>query len=108
VKFLASRAFQPGNIFGILKALYHLLIFLNRQNYRYGFTIARNNFRFSVSQLAIELHVSVKTIETHEMRIKGKLALGSAAELREKAREWMAKSALNLMRRHPEREPQMR
>jgi hypothetical protein len=48
VKFLASRAFQPGNIFGILKALDHLLIFLNRQNYRYGFTIARNNFRFSV------------------------------------------------------------
>jgi hypothetical protein len=48
VKFLASRAFQPGNIFGILKALYHLLIFLNRQNYRYGFAIARNNFRFSV------------------------------------------------------------
>jgi DNA-binding NarL/FixJ family response regulator len=63
---------------------------------------------FSVSQLAIELHVSVKTIETHEMRIKGKLALRNAAELREKAREWMAKSALNLMRRHPEREPQMR
>ncbi len=63
---------------------------------------------FSVSQLAIELHVSVKTIETHEMRIKGKLALRNAAELREKAREWMAKSALNLMRRHSEREPQMR
>jgi len=58
---------------------------------------------YSVSQLAIELHVSVKTIETHEMRIKGKLALRSAAELREKAREWTAKSALNLMRRHPER-----
>ena len=63
---------------------------------------------FSVSQLAIELHVSVKTIETHEMRIKGKLALRSAAELREKARGWMAKSAVNLMRRHSEREPQLR
>jgi DNA-binding NarL/FixJ family response regulator len=63
---------------------------------------------FGVSQLAMELHVSVKTIETHEMRIKGKLALRSAAELREKAREWMAKSAVNLMRRHPEREPQLR
>jgi hypothetical protein len=47
--------------------------------------------------------VSVKTIETHQMRIKGKLALRNAAELREKARGWMAKSALNLMRRHPER-----
>jgi DNA-binding NarL/FixJ family response regulator len=63
---------------------------------------------FGVSQLAIELHVSVKTIETHEMRIKGKLARRSAAELREKAREWMAKSAVNLLRRHPEREPQLR
>jgi DNA-binding CsgD family transcriptional regulator len=56
----------------------------------------------SASELAIELHVSVKTIETHEMRIKGKLALRSAAELRQKAREWMAKSAVNLMRRYQE------
>jgi DNA-binding CsgD family transcriptional regulator len=57
---------------------------------------------FSVSELAIELHVSVKTIETHQMRIKEKLALRSAAELRQKAREWLARSALNRIREDPE------
>ena len=57
---------------------------------------------FSVSELAIELHVSVKTIETHQMRIKEKLALHSAAELRQKAREWLARSALNRIREDPE------
>src|SRR6266403_1889387 len=57
---------------------------------------------FSVSELAIELHVSVKTIETHQMRIKEKLALHSAAELRQKAREWLARSALNRIREEPE------
>ena len=59
---------------------------------------------FSVSELAIELHVSVKTIETHQMRIKEKLALHSAAELRQKAREWLARSALNRIREDPESE----
>jgi DNA-binding NarL/FixJ family response regulator len=49
----------------------------------------------SVSELASELNVSVKTIETHQMRIKEKLALHSAAELRQKAREWLSRSALN-------------
>src|SRR4029453_7252491 len=52
----------------------------------------------SVSELASELHVSVKTIETHQMRMKEKLALHSAAELRQKAREWLAKSAVNRIR----------
>ena len=56
----------------------------------------------SVSELASELNVSVKTIETHQMRIKKKLALGSAAELRQKAREWLARSALNRIREEPE------
>jgi DNA-binding NarL/FixJ family response regulator len=59
---------------------------------------------FSVSELAIELHVSVKTIETHQMRIKEKLALHSAAELRQKAREWLARSALNRIREDPDSE----
>ena len=59
---------------------------------------------FSVSELASELHVSVKTIETHQMRMKEKLALHSAAELRQKAREWLAKSALNRIREEPESE----
>jgi DNA-binding NarL/FixJ family response regulator len=56
----------------------------------------------SVSELANELHVSVKTIETHQMRMKEKLALHSAAELRQKAREWLAKSAVNRIREEPE------
>jgi DNA-binding NarL/FixJ family response regulator len=55
-----------------------------------------------VSELATELHVSVKTIETHQMRMKEKLALHTAAELRQKAREWLAKSAVNRIREDPE------
>jgi DNA-binding NarL/FixJ family response regulator len=58
----------------------------------------------SVSELATELHVSVKTIETHQMRMKEKLALHTAAELRQKAREWPAKSAVNRIREDPESE----
>ncbi len=58
----------------------------------------------SVSELASELHVSVKTIETHQMRIKEKLALRNAAELRQKAREWLARSAVNRIREDPEPE----
>jgi hypothetical protein len=46
----------------------------------------------------------VKTIETHQMRIKEKFALRSAAELRQKAREWLAKSALNRIREDTEPE----
>jgi DNA-binding NarL/FixJ family response regulator len=56
----------------------------------------------SVSELASELNVSIKTIETHQMRIKEKLALRNAAELRQKAREWLARSALNRIREDPE------
>jgi DNA-binding NarL/FixJ family response regulator len=56
----------------------------------------------STSELASELNVSVKTIETHQMRMKEKLALHSAAELRQKAREWLARSALNRIREDPE------
>jgi DNA-binding NarL/FixJ family response regulator len=58
----------------------------------------------SVSELANELNVSVKTIETHQMRIKEKLVLRSAAELRQKAREWLSRSALNRIREEPELE----
>jgi DNA-binding NarL/FixJ family response regulator len=58
----------------------------------------------SVSELASELHVSVKTIETHQMRMKEKFSLHSAAELRHKAREWLAKSAVNRIREDPESE----
>jgi len=48
---------------------------------------------FGASQLARELHVSVKTIETHEMRMKEKLALHTTAELRQKAARWILESA---------------
>jgi DNA-binding NarL/FixJ family response regulator len=56
----------------------------------------------SVSELATELNVSVKTIETHQMRMKEKLGVHSAAELRQKAREWLARSAVNRIREEPE------
>jgi DNA-binding NarL/FixJ family response regulator len=58
----------------------------------------------SVSELANELHVSVKTIETHQMRMKDKLGVHTAAQLRQKAREWLAKSAVNRIREEPEQE----
>jgi len=48
---------------------------------------------FGASRLAHELHLSVKTIETYQMHLKEKLGLHSAAELSEKASEWMARSA---------------
>jgi DNA-binding NarL/FixJ family response regulator len=56
----------------------------------------------AASELASELNVSVKTIETHQMRIKEKLGLHTAAELRQKAREWLSRSALNRIREEPE------
>jgi DNA-binding NarL/FixJ family response regulator len=51
---------------------------------------------FGASQLATELHLSVKTVETYQAHIKQKLGLRSAAELSEKATHWM----VNSMRRN--------
>jgi two-component system response regulator NreC len=48
---------------------------------------------FGASRLAHELHLSVKTIETHQMHLKEKLGLQTAAELSRKASEWMIGSA---------------
>src|SRR5712691_10345393 len=48
---------------------------------------------FGASQLASELHLSVKTIETYQMHLKEKLGLHSAIELSEKAARWMRNSA---------------
>lgn len=48
------------------------------------------------SQLARELHLSVKTVETYEMRIKEKFGLGTAGELRELAKHLLLKSGLQL------------
>ena len=56
------------------------------------------------SELATELNVSVKTIETHQMRMKETLGVHSAAELRQKAREWLTRSAVNRIREEPESE----
>jgi two-component system, NarL family, response regulator NreC len=55
-----------------------------------------------VSELAHELNVSVKTIETHQMRMKEKLRVHSASELRQKAREWLARFAVTRIREEPE------
>ena len=41
------------------------------------------------SRVASELHLSVKTIETHRMRIKHKLGLLSGAELNRHAENWL-------------------
>ena len=51
---------------------------------------------FGASRLATELHLSVKTIETYQAHIKQKLGLHSAAELSQKAANWM----LHSMRRN--------
>jgi DNA-binding NarL/FixJ family response regulator len=56
----------------------------------------------SASELASELNVSVKTIETHQMRMKEKLALHTAAELRQRARDWLAQSVVNRVHEDPE------
>ena len=56
----------------------------------------------SASELATELNVSVKTIETHQMRMKEKLALHTAAELRQRARDWLARSVVNRVHEDPE------
>jgi DNA-binding NarL/FixJ family response regulator len=48
---------------------------------------------YGATQLAAELHLSVKTIETHQMRIKEKLGLRSAAELSHAASLWMSEVA---------------
>jgi len=56
----------------------------------------------SASELASELNVSVKTIETHQMRMKEKLALRSAAELRQRTRDWLARSVVNRVHEDPE------
>ena len=47
---------------------------------------------FGASRAATELHLSVKTIETHQAHIKEKLGLDSAAQLSEKAAHWMLHS----------------
>ena len=41
------------------------------------------------SQIASQLNLSIKTIETHQAHIKRKLGLGSAHELNQRAIRWM-------------------
>jgi DNA-binding NarL/FixJ family response regulator len=56
---------------------------------------------FGATRLAAELHLSVKTIETHQMRIKEKLGLRSAAELNKEASLWMRQVARRQMAATP-------
>ena len=43
----------------------------------------------STSQIAEQLNLSIKTIETHQAHIKKKLGLGSAHELNQRAIRWV-------------------
>jgi DNA-binding NarL/FixJ family response regulator len=60
---------------------------------------------FGVTRLARELHLSIKTVETHQRRIKEKLGLRSAAELSEKATRWMVQSIRRNLRLRKEVRP---
>lgn len=46
---------------------------------------------YSTSKIADELHLSVKTVETHRAHIKEKLQLSDAAQLSQFAAQWMAR-----------------
>ena len=48
-----------------------------------------------VSQIATQLNLSIKTIETHQAKIKKKLALGSAHELTQRAIRWVMDQELD-------------
>ena len=48
---------------------------------------------FGTSRVAMELQLSVKTIETHRQRIKQKLGLTNGTELTRRATEWMMEAA---------------
>lgn len=56
---------------------------------------------YGATRLAAELHLSVKTIETHQMRIKEKLGLRSAAELSKEASLWMCDMARRQLTQAP-------
>jgi DNA-binding NarL/FixJ family response regulator len=45
---------------------------------------------YSTSKIAEELHLSVKTVETHRAHIKEKMNLSDAADLARCAAQWMA------------------
>jgi DNA-binding NarL/FixJ family response regulator len=50
-------------------------------------------------EVAMELHTSPKTIETHQIRIRDKLALRGIPQVREKAAQWIAKCARDRLHR---------
>jgi DNA-binding NarL/FixJ family response regulator len=46
----------------------------------------------TLQQIALKLHIGVKTVETHKRRIKQKLKLGNAAQLARDAAQWALKN----------------
>ena len=61
----------------------------------------------TIQQIAVRLHLSPKTIETHREKIKQKLNLKSSTELNRRAvqwvleRGWLTTPAENVRRRRP-------
>jgi DNA-binding CsgD family transcriptional regulator len=49
---------------------------------------------YGTQEIAEQFHLSPKTVETHREKIKCKLGLRSAAELKQFAREWAAENLL--------------
>ena len=46
----------------------------------------------TLQQIALKLHIGVKTVDTHKRRIKQKLKLGNAAQLARDAAQWALKN----------------
>jgi DNA-binding NarL/FixJ family response regulator len=49
---------------------------------------------YGTREIAEQFHLSPRTVETHQEKIKGKLGLHSAAELKQFARKWAAENLL--------------
>jgi DNA-binding NarL/FixJ family response regulator len=60
---------------------------------------------YGATRLAVELHLSVKTVETHQRRIKEKLGLQNAAELSKAASAWMCEVARSQLTHRDRRAP---
>ena len=68
------------------------------------FAIPAKMFGSACTDKSGDTPIYVKTIEIHQVRMKEKLAVHSATNLRQKAPEWLAKSAVNRIHEDPESE----